>query len=1145
MIMNRYLYILLFLLVSVVTQTAAQSTDQNYIQTTTYLNNDRTSPMHTVRYFDGLGRPVQQVRIGFTPNQTDWVTFQEYDAYGREWKSWLPVNTGSGSGHFRDLEDLKSRTNTAYGTEAVRYSETQYEPSPLNRVEKQYGPGQAWRTAGRSVQTAYLTNNADDYPCRYYSVSGNDLIKNASDYATGSLFVTQITDEDNKVSYEFKDKLDRVVLQRQVDTDGNYDTYYVYDDFNNLRFVLPPMIGEDISSTNLSKYAYSYKYDDRNRCTEMKWPGADPVYYVYDQADRLVFSQNGEQRLNNYWTFNKYDIFGRLILTGVWTNTPESQLTLTNKIKNTVVVESYSGSGSYGYTETVLTEIPASYSTVLQVNYYDHGDHLLNTLDAATKGKVNYTPLSGYDNRYENSDCPACSSKGLLVGTRVRMLDNTKQEIVTAYYYDAKGRVVQQKSTNLLEGSEAEYYAYSFTGNPIVKKHIHSAAGKPDIDEVYSYSYDHANRPTTTHYQLDNNPTLILLSNLVYDELGRVSRKELGNGERMTYTYNIRNWLKKIDCPNVFTETLYYEDAYAGNTPLYNGNISATAIDNGFWANNLPPEDEDVAFYPAVNTGYNYQYDGLNRLKKSQFTENGRINDLFNEEFTYDKQGNILTLKRNAMIYPQFSPQQIDDLTMEYTGNQLKKVQEAVPASRPYGFVRPSGNPESEYAYNRNGAMTKDFNRGIENISYNVLNLPNKIYFTGLNSTQYSYDATGVKRRTIHTTVENRTLVALQPQPVVPLAAEATTFSIPVNRHIRAGIIKVSIQPSTTQTVTDYCGNIVYENGELKYILNPEGYAYKTGNDIRYDYYIRDHLGNNWKAGNQINNYYPSGMVNSFISSNSERQPYKFGNKELDEMHGLNTYDQVTRQFGTIIPVTPTMDLLAEKNYSTSPYSQYGNNPVKYVDPDGRDIRIWYISGYDNRRYGGEIWKSWIFNGTNQNQAPSNQYIQDFLMAYKYDVENGGGENVYNMANSREMTVNLKDGGDNYNTKNNTVFWNPRWASTTKEGYIYSPATTLEHEMDHASAYLTNPTAHDTRVATTDQQYDNKEERRVITGAEAKTAQANGEFPQGYVRTDHAGYKSIRVSDPTQTNPMSTAAPTQRQPTSSSWWDSFIQWWNR
>jgi hypothetical protein len=100
----------------------------------------------------------------------------------------------------------------------------------------------------------------------------------------------------------------------------------------------------------------------------------------------------------------------------------------------------------------------------------------------------------------------------------------------------------------------------------------------------------------------------------------------------------------------------------------------------------------------------------------------------------------------------------------------------------------------------------------------------------------------------------------------------------------------------------DYCGNIVYENDALKYILNPEGYAYQTGNDYHYDYYLRDHLGNNWKVGDQVNNYYPSGMTNLYISFNSERQPYKFGGKELDEMYGLNWYDQGARPFDAIIP---------------------------------------------------------------------------------------------------------------------------------------------------------------------------------------------------------------------------------------------------
>jgi RHS repeat-associated protein len=135
---------------------------------------------------------------------------------------------------------------------------------------------------------------------------------------------------------------------------------------------------------------------------------------------------------------------------------------------------------------------------------------------------------------------------------------------------------------------------------------------------------------------------------------------------------------------------------------------------------------------------------------------------------------------------------------------------------------------------------------------------------------------------------------------------------------------------------TDYCGNIIYENNALKYILNPEGYAYQTGNGYHYDYYLRDHLGNNWKVGDQVNNYYPSGMTNLYISFNSERQPYKFGGKELDEMHGLNWYDQGARPFDAIIPRTPTIDPMAEKYYNTSPYVQYANNPVRFVDPDGK-----------------------------------------------------------------------------------------------------------------------------------------------------------------------------------------------------------------
>jgi RHS repeat-associated protein len=68
-----------------------------------------------------------------------------------------------------------------------------------------------------------------------------------------------------------------------------------------------------------------------------------------------------------------------------------------------------------------------------------------------------------------------------------------------------------------------------------------------------------------------------------------------------------------------------------------------------------------------------------------------------------------------------------------------------------------------------------------------------------------------------------------------------------------------------------------------------------------------------------------------------ERQPYKFGGKEYDEMFGMNQYDFEARQLDAMIPRFTTMDPLAEKYYSISPYAYCGNNPVNAIDPTGCD----------------------------------------------------------------------------------------------------------------------------------------------------------------------------------------------------------------
>ncbi|MDH6310474.1 RHS repeat-associated protein [Dysgonomonas sp. PFB1-18] len=138
---------------------------------------------------------------------------------------------------------------------------------------------------------------------------------------------------------------------------------------------------------------------------------------------------------------------------------------------------------------------------------------------------------------------------------------------------------------------------------------------------------------------------------------------------------------------------------------------------------------------------------------------------------------------------------------------------------------------------------------------------------------------------------------------------------------------------------TDYVGNIIYEQDALKRILIDGGYI-EGG---LYYFYVNDHLGNNRVVvgsdgqRKQQNHYYPFGMT--FADSfNPDIQPYKYNGKELEKTHELNMYDYSARYYDPALGRFTTVDPLAEEYYSISPYVYVMNNPLKYIDPDGRKI---------------------------------------------------------------------------------------------------------------------------------------------------------------------------------------------------------------
>ena len=676
------------------------------------------------------------------------------------------------------------------------------------------------------------------------------------------------------VSYTFTDKMGHVVLSRQMKGSETHDTYYVYDDKSNLCFVLQPMYQ---SSANLDLYAFQYKYDGRNRCIWKKLPGAGYMEMVYDNADRLVFSQDGNQRAltSGNWTYYKYDGLNRLTEQGTCTN-----------------------------------KVTTSGTNVLVQHFYD---------------SYAFRSQAGFNNSNFPDDASG-NGKGALTASVATVLGSSNK-IYTAYYYDIKGRVAKTVQSNLLGSYDVTATIYTFTDKPATVTHTHTASGKPTRTEMYTYSYNHADRLLKVEHTLGG--TKITLADYAYDNLGRLQSKSLHGSatNKLTYAYNVRGWLTGIS-GSKFTQNLYYNNG--NGTAKYNGSISSMTWKAG---------------NESTIRGYKFTYDGLSRLMNATYGETAGINtntDRFSENVTaYDKNGNIKTLQRYGQTAAS-SYGLIDNLTFTLGGNQLNRVDDAAAASA-YGggFEFKDGVKQAnEYTYDSNGNLTKDLNKGISNISYNCLNLPSAVTFSDGSTIVYTYAGDGAKLKTVH-------------------------------------------KIGGTTTTTDYCGNVIYENGVQKLLLTEEGYV--TLSDGKYHYYLKDHQGNNRVVINQsgtveeANHYYPFGGV---FASTGNTQPYKYNGKELDAKKGLNWYDYGVRMYDAALGRFATVDPSAENYFNTSLYAYCGNNPISRIDPTGAD---WYEDKQGNLRWqeGSEALKGYTNIGSSASIALGNDNYLNFY-------QNGG-----------------------------------------------------------------------------------------------------------------------------------------------------------
>lgn len=890
--------------------TFAQSVPGNYVRTYEALAPEQdANTMHgrwisdvktTTQYLDGLGRPVQTVLMqGSLPTDgvaADLVQLNVYDPLGRQPYKYMPFvdnmqidgGTGIADGSFK-IGNVINRQATSLSFQFVEeynqtspnsaeynyYQKTNFEPSPLNRITEVFAPGKNWAGTEsnsdpfqhHSQQVKYGVNTImDDIKIwTVTNVTGNFGTYGVTGvYGANQLIKTITIDEHGKQVIEFKDKtglilLKKVQLTASADNgsgsgySGWLSTYYIYDDLNNLRCILPPKAVEQLAgpsnwdltnTTILNELVFRNEYDEFGHKIKYKTPGAGEMWAVFDARDRLVLTQDANLRINHQWNYTKYDELNRPVSSGLITD-PINYDNLQYHLNAAANRTDYPNTANYTAEELTNTfydsyDWLAAYASPLSAVYTSNFD---NFFSAASD--VNWP--------YPQANIQSLLTKGMTTGSRIKVLGSTNSYSYTVVFYDKEGRAIQTQAKSSAGDVDIITTQYNWNGLPlaIVQKQ-EKVSGTAQNSTVITYiTYDDLGRVVKTEKRIGSSlvnngnisPVKILSQNK-YNSFGRLIVKKLApeynNGaglETMTYNYNVNGWLTGMN-----------KDYLAGNDNHYFGfdlgyDKAVTAIAGTLYT--TPQYDGSISGIVWRNKGdgekrkYDYSYDAANRITAAGFTQYGSggfVQDPlvnFNvNNVTYDANGNILTMNQKGLKINQSAD--VDVLTYNYPSNSnrlLNVIDASNDADTKLGDFRASSIYQQtvpvkaastiDYLYDANGNLQQDLNKDITDIVYNYLNLPNIITLktpalTHNGQPAYShisnvYDAEGNKLR--------------------------KQFSKNFGDY-------------TITTTTDYLNGFTYKDDILQHISQEEGrirFIPSTGTTpalFVYDYMLTDHLGN-------------------------------------------------------------------------------------------------------------------------------------------------------------------------------------------------------------------------------------------------------------------------------------------------------------
>ncbi|MBT1699008.1 RHS repeat-associated core domain-containing protein [Fulvivirgaceae bacterium PWU4] len=873
-------------------------------------------------YFDGMGRPVQTVVYKGSPMQKDVVQPVEYDGLGRSSKQYLPYANGADgsykSAYRTDQLSFYNASNDKIINDSVPYAVSEFEKSPMGRLLKQGGPGKLWQpetTHANRVAYSYNTGAVSDAleEVRKFNADGSST----GFYAANKLNRIQTTDADGLLKVVFTDSEGRTIarkdqLQETIDNVmvSWLETYYIYDDLGQVRYMIPPKgvaalksAGWTLTQTLKDNHTHQFLYDARGRIVEKKVPGQAPMYYVYDQLNRLVLSQDGILRADKKWIFIKYDRAGRPVIQGLYKNTTQTTradvqdlLTPLYKTGNNEYPENAwfetRASVLHGYSNNCFPKTNSDNSAleIQIVNFYDGYD--FDDADAVADFAYVNQSLPGEDKQSQGG------GYGMPTGSKKLVLGSNTW-LYSYIFYDQAGRAIQVRSGNHLNPSALDDLAtlvYAFDGRVLCRKTYHNAGAGKQTTVVNTYEYDHAGRLKRVYQNNNNASSSQLVAMYQYNEAGQLVAKKLHKTGGYTITPDPSigqpgvTYSNEINAPPDAVQPVFVAKTAIRLKPGFT--FQGTANDK-FKARIGLSEADALVFNESSEQFMqvvDYRYDirgmltSINNAALNVDENNGDTNDYFGMELLYNGtdsglgntgrfNGNISAVKWKV-AGTTTGVQGQKSYTFAYDkSNKLKTANFRARGAGAWDVE--TGVHNESVAYDHNGNintlqrnqrkhqlspsliasytaetmddLTFSYNAGAGDRLEKVQDASGKAagFKNGTNdagSVDYTYDINGNVTADDNKGIQSITYNYLG-KPSVINFTDGRKIEYTYDA-VGTKLTMKTFQGASLQSTTDYAGAFVYENGTLSFFSSPEGRVVKKGSELEYQYSIADHQGN-------------------------------------------------------------------------------------------------------------------------------------------------------------------------------------------------------------------------------------------------------------------------------------------------------------